>query len=136
MEQLTGKRAKKKSGGDKCVFSLNLTFLMKNLLENLWRFSTLYNIQELAKIGIRNLTFLKWSLLYRVTQNKVHPLLAILYLIFEVNFTQVSYVIQCIIIIEVQFNELQFWNCLSERNISNCAVIWLTAPFERFFTIF
>ena len=32
-----------------------------------------------------------------MTQNKVHHLLAILYLIFEVNITQVSYVIQCII---------------------------------------
>ena len=46
--------------------------------------------------------------MYRVTQNKVHYLLAILYLIFEVNFTQVSYIIQCIIVNEVQFNEAQF----------------------------
>ena len=61
---------------------------------------------------------------YWVTQNKVHHLLAILYLIFEVNNTQVSYVIQCIIVNEVQFNEIRFWKCLSERNISNCAVIW------------
>ena len=47
-----------------------------------------------------------YSYKYRVTQNKVHHLLAILYLIFEVNFTQVSYVFQCIIVNEVQFNEV------------------------------
>ena len=46
--------------------------------------------------------------LYRVTQNKVHHLLAILHLIFEANITQVSYVVQCIILNEVQFNEVQF----------------------------
>ena len=45
---------------------------------------------------------------YRVTQNKVHHLLAILNLILEVNNTQVSYVIQCIIVNEVQFNEVLF----------------------------
>ena len=45
---------------------------------------------------------------YRVTQNKVHHLLVILYLIFEANFNQVSYVVQCIISNEVQFNEVQF----------------------------
>ena len=45
--------------------------------------------------------------LYRVTQNKVHHLQVILYFIFEVNRTQVSYVIQCIILNEVQFNEVQ-----------------------------
>ena len=44
--------------------------------------------------------------MYRVTQNKVHHLLAILYLILEVNNTQVSYVVQCIIVNEVQFNEV------------------------------
>ena len=33
------------------------------------------------------------KIIYRVTQNKVHHLLAILYLIFEVNITQVSYVV-------------------------------------------
>ena len=43
---------------------------------------------------------------YQVTQNKVHHLIAILYLIFEVINTQVSYVIQCIIVNEVQFNEV------------------------------
>ena len=63
---------------------------------------------------------------YRVTQNKVHHLLAILYLILEDNNTQVSYVVQCIIVKEVQFNEVLFLKCLLKRNISNCAVIWQT----------
>ena len=67
---------------------------------------------------------------YQVTQNKVHHLLAILYLIFEVNNTQVSYVIQCIVVNKVQFNRVLFWKCLSEKNILNCAVIWQTARFE------
>ena len=43
--------------------------------------------------------------------------------IFEGNITQVSFVIQCIVANEVQFNKVQFWKCLSKRNISNCAVI-------------
>ena len=43
--------------------------------------------------------------LYWVTQNKVHHLPAILCLILEVNITQVSYVVQCIIVYEIQFNE-------------------------------
>ena len=33
-----------------------------------------------------------------MTQDKVHHPLAILYLIFEVNITEVSYVVQCIIV--------------------------------------
>ena len=45
---------------------------------------------------------------YWVTQNKVNHLLAILHLIFEVNITQVSYVIHCIIANEVQSNKVQF----------------------------
>ena len=45
---------------------------------------------------------------YRVTQNKVHHLLSFLYLILEANNTQVSYVIQYIIVHEVQFNEVLF----------------------------
>ena len=45
---------------------------------------------------------------YRVTQYKVHHHLAILYLIFEVNIAQVSYVIQFIIANEVQCNETIF----------------------------
>ena len=56
-----------------------------------------------SRFAIRVLIFI-----YRVTQNKVHHLLAILYLIFEVNFTQVFYVVQCIILNEVQFNQEQF----------------------------
>ena len=67
---------------------------------------------------------------YRVTQNKVHHLLVILYLIFDVNFTQVSYDVQCILSNEVQFNEVQFLKYLSERNISNCAVRNFTVPFK------
>ena len=45
---------------------------------------------------------------YRVTQNKVHHLLAILYLIFEVNITPVSYAPKSIISNEVQFNKVKF----------------------------
>ena len=70
---------------------------------------------------------------YWVTQNKVPHLLAILYLICEVNITQESYVIQCIIANEVQLNKVQFWKCLSQRNISNSAVNWQTTRFEIFF---
>ena len=73
---------------------------------------------------------------YRVTQNKVHHLLAILHLTFEVNITQVSYVIQCIIATKVEFNKVQFWKWLSESNISNCAVIWQTTRFEISLNIF
>ena len=73
---------------------------------------------------------------YRVTHNKLHHLLAILYLIFEVNITQVSYVVQCIIVNEVQFNKVLFWKCLSEKNISNCAVIRQTVRFEISLKIF
>ena len=46
--------------------------------------------------------------MYRVTQNKVHHHLTILYLILEVNNIQESYVIQCIVVNEVQFNEVLF----------------------------
>ena len=53
-----------------------------------------------SRFVIRVLIFI-----YRVTQNKVHHLLVILYLILEVNNTQVSYVVQCIIANEVKFNE-------------------------------
>ena len=45
---------------------------------------------------------------YRVTQNKVHHLLAILYLILEVNNTQVSYVVQRIIVNKDHFIEVLF----------------------------
>ena len=58
-----------------------------------------------------------------MTQNKVHHLLAILYLTFEVNITQVSYVIECVIVNGVQFTEVWFLKGLFERNIPNCAVI-------------
>ena len=74
-------------------------------------------------------------LTYRVTQNKVHHLLAILYLTFEVNITQVSYVIECVIVNRVQFNEVWFLKGLFERNISNCTVIWQTTQFEISFKI-
>ena len=43
---------------------------------------------------------------YRVTQIKVHHVLAILYSIFEVNIHQASYVVQCIAVNEVQLNEV------------------------------
>ena len=43
--------------------------------------------------------------LYRVTQNKVHHILATLYLIFEVNFTQVFSDIQRILTNEVQLKK-------------------------------
>ena len=45
---------------------------------------------------------------YRVTQNKVHNLRAILYLIFEVNITKVFHVFQCIIVNEVHFMKMSF----------------------------
>ena len=67
---------------------------------------------------------------YRVTQNKVHHLLAILYLIFEVNITPVSYAPKSIISNEVQFNKVKFWKRLSTKNISNCAAIWQNIIFE------
>ena len=72
----------------------------------------------------------------RVTQNKVHHLLAISYLTFEVNITQVSYVIKCVIVNGVQFTEVQYLKGFFERNISNCAVIWQTTQFEISFKNF
>ena len=77
-----------------------------------------------------------FNILYRVTQNKLHHLLAIFYFIFEVNSPKVSYVIQCILVNEVQFHEVQFWKCLLEGNISNNAVIWQTTRLEISFKIF
>ena len=50
-----------------------------------------------SRFAIRVLIFI-----YRVTQNKVHHLLAILYFILEGDNTQVSYVVQCIIVSQVQ----------------------------------
>ena len=44
--------------------------------------------------------------------------------------------LQCIRLNKVQKNEVWFWKCLSETNISNHAVIWQTAQFEIFLKIF
>ena len=52
-------------------------------------------------------------------RNKVHHPLAILYLIFDVNITQVPYIIQRIRANEVKLNKVQFEKCLFRRNISN-----------------
>ena len=102
-----------------------MTLFFRNIVFFIfYSFSTLdHKIKSKGKLILPTRT-------YRVTQNKIHPHLAILYFINEV--TQV-----CIILNEVQFNEVQFRKCLSERNISNCAVIWETAQFEissRFFS--
>ena len=59
-----------------------------------------------------------------MTQNNVHHL-----------WSQ-YHSMQCILVDEVQFNELQFWKCLSERNISKCAAIWQTARFGISLRIF
>ena len=61
---------------------------------------------ELAHILQNQAHIMRSCVIYRVTQNKVHHLLAILYSILEGNNTQVSYVVQCIIVNEVQFNEV------------------------------
>ena len=71
-------------------------------------------------------------------QNKVHHLMAILYLVFNINITQVSYVIHCIIPNEVQLNSFYVWklhqiwkNLKSDKPISNHPA---TAQFEIFLT--
>ena len=70
-----------------------------------------------------------------MTQNKVHHLLAISYLTFEVNITQVFYVIECVIVSGGQFTEVKHLKGFFERNIFNCAVIWQTTQFEISFKI-
>ena len=90
----------------------------------------------LSKVGGWDLVCRLFSKIYGVTQNNVHHVLAILYSIFKVNITQVYFVVQCITVNEVQLNELWFWKWLSERKISNCAVIWQTAWFDISLKIF
>ena len=74
-----------------------------DLFGPLWTFfGPLFTYLDLFEPILTNLDLIGPTWTYQVTQNKVHHLLAILYLIFEVNITQVYYTIQCIIANEVQ----------------------------------